>query len=515
MGMADREQPAHYVAVYFFLTVVFLLTALAFVPVGQLCGRLMERLPSLHAYRLNLLGSLGGVALMLGTSFLWTPPAIWFAVCCLGVAAFQAFRPRALMAATLASLAALAVLSWPTNTGWERIYSPYQMLERGGGERGLMKIRAAGHYYQRVHDLSYAIQAISPPDRDARQLLRAALPAAPPAARSGSPSWAPARATTSRRPCAAGARGGCDRDRPGHPGAGADVPSRAALRRPARPVRQRRRAIVPAHDAEPLRPDRLRAARLAHAAEPRLQRAAGLVRLHGRGTPRSAGAGCGTAGSSRLSFAVLSKELGRKIYLMMRAGLRRPPAGLRPRRLRRLGDLPAVEERGPRGVRGTCSLAPAFADVTSVFADPALQADVSTDDWPFFYMPRRVYPSRTSPWSASCSCCRWRSSRSFIGGTPPLQPGVVLLPRRRLHAGRDQGHHRAWPGLRQHLAGDRLRDRRRPGDGVPGERRGGRAANPPAARARPSCCSPAWPSASRWPAAAASRPRRRASSRRC
>lgn len=33
-----------------------------------------------------------------------------------------------------------------------------------------------------------------------------------------------------------------------------------------------------------------------------------------------------------------------------------------------------------------------FSDVTSVYADASLQADVSTDDWPFFYMPRRVYP---------------------------------------------------------------------------------------------------------------------------
>ena len=71
MGIQAANSLSHFVAVYFFLTVVFLLTALAFVPVGQVCGRLMERLPSLHAYRLNLLGSLGGVALMLGTSFLW------------------------------------------------------------------------------------------------------------------------------------------------------------------------------------------------------------------------------------------------------------------------------------------------------------------------------------------------------------------------------------------------------------------------------------------------------------
>jgi len=30
--------------------------------------------------------------------------------------------------------------------------------------------------------------------------------------------------------------------------------------------------------------------------------------------------------------------------------------------------------------------------VTARFADEALRADVSTDDWPFFYMPRRVFP---------------------------------------------------------------------------------------------------------------------------
>jgi hypothetical protein len=33
-----------------------------------------------------------------------------------------------------------------------------------------------------------------------------------------------------------------------------------------------------------------------------------------------------------------------------------------------------------------------FQEATARYADPALLADVSTDDWPFFYMPRRVYP---------------------------------------------------------------------------------------------------------------------------
>jgi hypothetical protein len=33
-----------------------------------------------------------------------------------------------------------------------------------------------------------------------------------------------------------------------------------------------------------------------------------------------------------------------------------------------------------------------FRDVTTRYADPAMLADVSTDDWPFLYMARRVYP---------------------------------------------------------------------------------------------------------------------------
>jgi hypothetical protein len=34
-----------------------------------------------------------------------------------------------------------------------------------------------------------------------------------------------------------------------------------------------------------------------------------------------------------------------------------------------------------------------FHELTSAYANPAIRADVSTDDWPFFYMPQRVYPT--------------------------------------------------------------------------------------------------------------------------
>ena len=83
---------------YLLLSVIFLLTALTMVPVGQLCGRLMERRKNLRAYGLNLLGSLFGVILMLAASALWTPPLVWFAFCFLGILLFHLRRPSSLIA---------------------------------------------------------------------------------------------------------------------------------------------------------------------------------------------------------------------------------------------------------------------------------------------------------------------------------------------------------------------------------------------------------------------------------
>jgi hypothetical protein len=44
---------------------------------------------------------------------------------------------------------------WPIDTLWNRVYSPYQLLEIGtDSDTGLTLIRAAGHYYQHVRDFS-------------------------------------------------------------------------------------------------------------------------------------------------------------------------------------------------------------------------------------------------------------------------------------------------------------------------------------------------------------------------
>src|SRR5260370_29116648 len=51
----------------------------------------------------------------------------------------------------------MIVLAWPVNPLWNRVYSPYQLLEIGRSEdTGLTLVNAAGHYYQRIYDFSDA-----------------------------------------------------------------------------------------------------------------------------------------------------------------------------------------------------------------------------------------------------------------------------------------------------------------------------------------------------------------------
>jgi hypothetical protein len=81
MGVGVVNNIPHLFVVYFFLGTVMLLTALTFLPVGQLCGRLLERTAQLRAYGFNLAGSIAGTFLMIVVSFFWTPPVIWFVPC--------------------------------------------------------------------------------------------------------------------------------------------------------------------------------------------------------------------------------------------------------------------------------------------------------------------------------------------------------------------------------------------------------------------------------------------------
>ena len=140
--------------VYFLLGASFIICACICYPVGQLCGKLLHSSNSLNAYSFNLFGSILGVIALFVMSLYWLPPVIWFAV--LGALMLLAVLSRDdFLPAGIASFCVLlGILAWPVQPETQRIYSPYQLLERTAKPDGLMQILSGGSYYQKVYNFA-------------------------------------------------------------------------------------------------------------------------------------------------------------------------------------------------------------------------------------------------------------------------------------------------------------------------------------------------------------------------
>jgi hypothetical protein len=393
LNMGISAAPKFYYAsqTYFVIAIIFLLTVIAFLPIGQLCGALMQRREKLRAYGLNLLGSLAGVVMMFTVSAFWTPPVVWFIIAFVGLLLFLVRTRRTILFGAGSATVALIILSWPVNPLWQRIYSPYQLIEVGYQRSGLMVIRAAGHYYQQVKDLSRTNRSVEnePILKNTRNYYELPYQIY------------------------------------GHPqnvaivGAGTGNDVAAALRSGAQRV-----------DAIEIDPVILRAGEIAHPehpySDPRVHAiindarsflrttnstydiiAYGLLDSHTLLSQassvrldsfvytvqalREARARLRPHGLLSLSFAVLDEALGRKIYLMLTEAF----DGHAPISVQAGYDKAVVflESTDSSFVLPDNLLEnTGFRDQSSVYGNPQIQADPSTDDWPFLYMPRRVYP---------------------------------------------------------------------------------------------------------------------------
>lgn len=154
VGFSSETTVPEYVALYSLLFIVLLTTILASIPIGQLCGRLMSRTTPLMGYGANLLGSLIGVILMAVLSSIATPPVVWFTIFFALCALFVSYNRNALLVSLSAITCGVLTLAWPVAFGFEREFSPYQVLERGAGVHGWSMLKAAGLYYQKVMNLS-------------------------------------------------------------------------------------------------------------------------------------------------------------------------------------------------------------------------------------------------------------------------------------------------------------------------------------------------------------------------
>jgi SAM-dependent methyltransferase len=140
--------------VFCLLGASFVICACICYPVGQLCGKLLHSSNSLNAYSLNLGGSILGVIALFVMSLYWLPPVIWFAVTGGILLLFVLARDDFMPVGIASFCVLLAVLAWPVQPETQRIYSPYQLLERTAKADGLMQILSGGSYYQKVYNFA-------------------------------------------------------------------------------------------------------------------------------------------------------------------------------------------------------------------------------------------------------------------------------------------------------------------------------------------------------------------------
>ncbi len=388
MGVNVLTTFAEGVATYFFLSAAFVLTAIAFVPIGQVCGRLMKRRANLRAYGLNLLGSLFGVALTFLVSFLWTPPIVWYGLSFAAILLLHVRRSVPLAAAACVAVAGLVVLAWPVGPLWQKIYSPYQMLELGHTPQGYMEIRAAGHYYQRVFNLSK-------PEALDTETMRIRNYYDLPYRVYGTPADVAIVGAGSGNDVAAAVRSGAQfidaieidpailaAGKANHPEHPYDQPQVRPIVNDARTFLRTRdwhydMIVYGLLDSHTL---------LSHASSVRLDSFVYTVEGF-----RDARSRLKDSGILVLSFALITNDMGRKIQRMLETAF----DGQQPRCIEGRYDHSVTFFQSKRGevyVPPNALQDLGFRECTARFADPSIRADLSTDDWPFFYMPRRTYP---------------------------------------------------------------------------------------------------------------------------
>jgi hypothetical protein len=155
VGFGSLDRLSHTAVSYGFLIVIFTATVLTCIPLGQLASALMRRRPPLEAYGSNLLGSLAGIGLFSLVSYMWSPPAVWLLVTALGIVPFLLLYRPALVAwpSLLVTGLAVLMLAVPFRLNQVEIYSPYQYLAVEIMRGTAPSLQVNHTYYQKVLDL--------------------------------------------------------------------------------------------------------------------------------------------------------------------------------------------------------------------------------------------------------------------------------------------------------------------------------------------------------------------------
>jgi len=142
--------------VYSFLIVIFSFNALCFIPIGHTIARLMDRESNLVSYSWNLIGSIGGTLFFALLSFLWTPPIVWVIFGAFGLLVFYWRDRMSSLVSVVSILVVTTVLSLPVKLDQYDVYSPYQILSLQIDRDHMVTLKTSNSYFQRMVNPKYA-----------------------------------------------------------------------------------------------------------------------------------------------------------------------------------------------------------------------------------------------------------------------------------------------------------------------------------------------------------------------
>ena len=399
--IGDAARITESLPVFAIMGVFYILNAIAFIPLGQFTSHLMIRKNPLVAYGLNLLGSLAGIIFFSLLSFMRTPPAVWFGAGFLVIIWFLRVQPQKIFLSILITAFVISLEIFDTDVMVLRrlkIYSPYQLIVCNFDNShnklygSTMYLTVNHDYFQKIFDLSNSRPDAPSGARESR-LDKVALYYEFPYLFHPDPADV----------LIVGA------------GTGNDVA--AGLRRGAHHI-----------DAVEIDPEIAFLGQIFHPEQPYSDERVNLIiddaRIHMKNCKKKydlivyglldshtllgnlsnvrmdsfiytveafkeARSLLKENGVLSLTFCLVNPKQGRKVFIMLETAF----DGQKPICYQTIYDGGYTFLTGP-GVKGASSYkAPdSLILVTERFSDPTLKADPSTDDWPFFYMPSRIYP---------------------------------------------------------------------------------------------------------------------------
>ena len=165
MGLTNAQGFLQFFIIYSFVILIFLSNAVIFVPLGHLVSRLMQKQDKLKSYSWNLIGSLSGIIIFALMSLFWTPPSLWILV---GFFIYIIFVRKNLIDILIPSVSVLLLLMLmlvPKELNKQDIYSPYQIisLEHPNNSFTPTNVLVSNTWFQHPYDLSGKIKYKPPP----------------------------------------------------------------------------------------------------------------------------------------------------------------------------------------------------------------------------------------------------------------------------------------------------------------------------------------------------------------